>query len=165
MVSVMSMTPAHLSQEGHSLAEVGFTISLHVAGMYAFAPVFGVLSDRIGAKPTILLGQVVLLFSLAISGFGQSNFTLVVIGLFLLGLGWSAATVAASAMLSEVLEVDQKPVVQGFSDSLMSLSGAFGGAVSGTILTLYSFGGLNAAALLPVILIVLATAYSRSWRA
>ena len=165
MVSVMSMTPAHLSQEGHSLAEVGFTISLHVAGMYAFAPVFGVLSDRIGAKPTILLGQVVLLFSLAISGFGQSNFTLVVIGLFLLGLGWSAATVAASAMLSEVLEVDQKPVVQGFSDSLMSLSGAFGGAVSGTILTLYSFGGLNAAALLPVILIVLATAYSRRWRA
>jgi MFS family permease len=165
MVSVMSMTPAHLSQEGHSLADVGFTISLHVAGMYAFSPIFGMLSDRIGAKPTILLGQLVLLFSLAISGFGQSNFSLVVVGLFLLGLGWSAATVAASALLSEVLEVDQKPVVQGFSDSLMSLSGAFGGAVAGTILTLYSFGGLNAAALLPVILIVLATAYSRRWRA
>jgi MFS family permease len=165
MVSVMSMTPAHLSGEGHSLAEVGFTISLHVAGMYAFAPVFGILSDRIGAKQTILLGQFVLLCSLAISGFGQFNFTLVVIGLFLLGLGWSAATVAASALLSEVLEVDQKPVVQGFSDSLMSLSGAFGGAVSGTILTLYTFGGLNAAALLPVVLIVVATAYSRRWRA
>lgn len=164
MVSVMSMTPAHLSGEGHSLAEVGFTISLHVAGMYAFAPVFGILSDRIGAKQTILLGQFVLLCSLAISGFGQFNFTLVVIGLFLLGLGWSAATVAASALLSEVLEVDQKPVVQGFSDSLMSLSGAIGGAVSGTILTLYTFGGLNAAALLPVVLIVVATAYSRRWR-
>jgi MFS family permease len=163
MVSVMSMTPAHLSGEGHSLGEVGFTISLHVAGMYAFSPVFGVLSDRIGAKPTILIGQFVLLCSLAVSGFGQSNFTLVVIGLFLLGLGWSAATVSASALLSEVLEVDEKPVVQGFSDSLMSLSGAFGGAVSGTILTLYTFGGLNAAALIPVILIVLATAYSRRW--
>ena len=54
--------------------------------------------------------------------------------------------------------------VQGFSDSLMNLSGAFGGAVSGTILLLYSFSGLNAAALLPVVLIVFATSFARNWR-
>ncbi len=164
MVSVMSMTPAHLSGEGHSLADVGFTISLHVAGMYAFSPIFGIISDKFGARPTILIGQVVLLISLAISGFGSGEFSLVVTGLFLLGLGWSAGTVAASAMLSQELSTEEKPVVQGFSDSLMSLSGAFGGAISGTILTIYGFGGLNAAALLPVILIVIAAAYSRRWQ-
>lgn len=164
MVSVMSMTPAHLSGEGHSLAEVGFTISLHVAGMYAFSPVFGIVSDRFGARPTILIGQLILLFSLAVSGFGSNDFALVVTGLFLLGLGWSAGTVAGSALLSQELSTEEKPVVQGFSDSLMSLSGAFGGAISGTILTLYGFGGLNAAALLPVILIVLAAGYSRRWQ-
>jgi MFS family permease len=164
MVSVMSMTPAHLSSEGHSLADVGLTISLHVAGMYAFAPVFGIISDKFGARPTILLGQLVLLISLAVSGFGAGNFTLVMLGLFLLGLGWSAGTVAGSALLSEELATSEKPVVQGFSDSLMSLSGAFGGAVAGTILTIYGFGGLNAAALLPVILIVLAAGYSRRWQ-
>lgn len=164
MVSVMSMTPAHLSGEGHSLAEVGFTISLHVAGMYAFSPVFGIISDKFGARPTILTGQLILLISLAVSGFGANNFTLVVIGLFLLGLGWSAGTVAGSALLSHELSTEEKPVVQGFSDSLMSLSGAFGGAISGTILTLYGFGGLNAAALLPVIMIVLAAGYSKRWQ-
>lgn len=164
MVSVMSMTPAHLSGEGHSLADVGFTISLHVAGMYAFSPVFGIISDRFGARPTILIGQLVLLISLAVSGFGANDFGLVVLGLFLLGLGWSAGTVAGSALLSQELTIDEKPVVQGFSDSLMSLSGAFGGAISGTILTIYGFGGLNAAALLPVILIVLAAGYSRRWQ-
>lgn len=164
MVSVMSMTPAHLSGEGHSLADVGFTISLHVAGMYAFSPVFGIISDKFGARPTILIGQVVLLSSLAVSGLGANDFALVVLGLFLLGLGWSAGTVAASALLSQELSTDEKPVVQGFSDSLMSLSGAFGGAISGTILTIYGFGGLNAAALLPVILIVLAAGYSRRWQ-
>ena len=164
MVSVMSMTPAHLSGEGHSLADVGFTISLHVAGMYAFSPVFGVISDKFGARPTILIGQLILLISLAVSGFGSNEFGLVVTGLFLLGLGWSAGTVAGSALLSQELTTDEKPVVQGFSDSLMSLSGAFGGAISGTILTIYGFGGLNAAALLPVILIVLAAGYSRRWQ-
>lgn len=164
MVSVMSMTPAHLSGEGHSLSDVGFTISVHVAGMYALSPIFGVISDRIGAKKTILLGQLILLLSLGVSGFGASNFSLVVVGLFLLGLGWSAATVSGSALLSQELDVSEKPIVQGLSDSLMNLSGAFGGAVSGTILILYGFAGLNTAALLPVVLIVIATAYSRRWQ-
>jgi MFS family permease len=164
MVSVMAMTPAHLDSEGHTLAEVGFTISLHIAGMYAFAPVFGNLTDRLGAKPVIAIGQLVFLVSLALSGFGQSDFVAVVIGLFLLGLGWSATTVAASALLSESLGTEDRSKVQGFSDTLMSLSGAFGGAVAGTILALYTFGGLNAAALFPVVFISIATLYSRRWR-
>lgn len=164
MVSVMSMTPAHLSTTGHSLSDVGFTISLHVAGMYALSPIFGVISDRFGARKTIILGQLILLLSLAVSGFGANNFSMVVLGLFLLGLGWSSATVAASALLSESLEISEKPVVQGLSDSLMNLSGAFGGAVSGTILILFGFAGLNAAALVPVVMIVFATAYSRRWQ-
>lgn len=165
MVSVMAMTPAHLAAEGHSLADVGFTISLHVGGMYAFAPVFGYVTDKFGAKRTIVLGQLIFLVSLAVAGIGQSNFAAVVIGLFLLGLGWSAATVGGSALLSEVLSTEQRPRVQGFSDSLMSFSGAFGGAISGVILTVYSFGGLNAAALLPVAMIVIATSFSRRWSA
>jgi hypothetical protein len=45
----------------------------------------------------------------------------------------------------------------------MNLSGAFGGAIAGTILTLYTFGGLNAFALVPVVGIVLATSFSRRW--
>lgn len=164
MVSVMSMTPAHLSITGHSLSDVGFTISLHVAGMYALSPIFGIISDRFGARRTIVLGQLILLLSLGVSGFGANNFSMVVLGLFLLGLGWSSATVAGSALLSESLDISEKPVVQGLSDSLMNLSGAFGGAISGTILILFGFAGLNAAALLPVVLIVFATAYSRRWR-
>jgi MFS family permease len=164
MVSIMSMTPAHLSTEGHSLADVGLTISLHIAGMYAFAPVFGWLTDRIGSVKTIVLGQFIFLSAIGFAGFGQNNFQLVMLGLFLLGLGWSASTVSGSALLTEVLPTDEKTKVQGFSDSLMNLSGAFGGAVSGTILLLYTFGGLNAAALIPVVFIVVATSFSKRWR-
>jgi MFS family permease len=164
MVSVMSMTPAHLSSGGHSLSDVGLTISLHIAGMYAFAPVFGMLTDRIGSVRTIVLGQFIFLTAIGFAGFGQNNFQMVMIGLFLLGLGWSASTVSGSALLTEVLPTDEKTKVQGFSDSLMNLSGAFGGAISGTILLLYTFGGLNAAALIPVVFIVIATSFSRRWR-
>jgi MFS family permease len=164
MVSVMSMTPAHLNAEGHSLADVGFTISLHVAGMYSLAPVFGWLTDKFGAIRIVITGQFISLTSLAVSGFWQSEFYAVVLGLFLLGVGWSASTVAASALLSETLATGQRSKVQGFSDSLMNLSGAFGGAISGIILTVFTFGGLNAAALVPVVFIALATSYSKRWR-
>jgi MFS family permease len=164
MVSVMSMTPAHLNAEGRSLADVGFTISLHVAGMYSLAPVFGWLTDKFGAIRIVMTGQFISLTSLAVSGFWQSEFYAVVLGLFLLGVGWSASTIAASALLSETLATGQRSKVQGFSDSLMNLSGAFGGAISGIILTVFTFGGLNAAALVPAVFIALATSYSKRWR-
>jgi len=164
MVSVMSMTPAHLHAAGHSLADVGLTISLHIAGMYAFAPIFGLLTDRIGSVKTIVLGQLIFLVAIGFAGIGQNNFQMVMTGLFLLGLGWSASTVAGSALLPEVLPTDEKTKVQGFSDSLMNLSVAFGGAIYGTILLLFTFGGLNAAALIPVVFIVVATSFSRRWR-
>jgi MFS family permease len=38
MVSVMAMTPVHLVHQGASLTIVGFTISLHVAGMFGLSP-------------------------------------------------------------------------------------------------------------------------------
>ncbi len=164
MVSIMSMTPAHLNTAGHSLADVGLTISLHIAGMYAFAPVFGLLADRFGSVKIIVHGQLIFLTAIGFAGLGQNSFQLVMIGLFLLGLGWSASTVSGSALLTEVLATDEKTKVQGFSDSLMNLSGAFGGAVSGTILLLFTFGGLNAAALIPVVFIVVATSFSKRWR-
>jgi MFS family permease len=159
MVSVMSMTPAHLDAHGHGLSAVGFTISLHVAGMYAFAPVFGWLSDRIGPRRVIGTGILVLITSAAISAIWQHEFAAVVLGLFLLGLGWSAATVAGSALLGSAVAIDDKPEVQGFSDSMMNLTGALGGAIAGIILTLVGFSGLNMLALIPVAAILLMTAY------
>jgi MFS family permease len=158
MVSVMSMTPVHMKDHGATLVLVGFTISLHIAGMYAFSPVFGWLSDRIGKLPTILLGQGILVIALLVSGFGSEDQTFIGIGLFLIGLGWSAATVSGSAMLAETVPLDQKTNVQGVSDMMMMLAGAFGGAVAGNILALVNFVGLNLASLVPVVIVVLATA-------
>ena len=150
MVSVMAMTPVHLVNHGASLAIVGFTISLHIAGMYALAPVFGMLSDRVGRIPTILVGQVILLGSLMFTGFGSENELAVVIGLVLLGLGWSAATVAGSTLLSESTVIEKRAARQGVSDLVMSGSGAAGGALAGVVLAFLGYSGLSFVALLLV---------------
>lgn len=161
MVSVMSMTPIHMKSHGATLVLVGFTISMHVAGMYAFSPIFGWLADKIGQLRTVVLGQLIYVVALTTAGFGSENHDLVVVGLFLLGLGWSASTVSGSALLSSSLSIEEKATVQGVSDSLMSLAGALGGAVAGTILAAYAFVGLNLAALIPAFLILIATTIQR----
>jgi MFS family permease len=92
--------------------------------------------------------------ALIIAGTAGSNRTAITVGLFLLGLGWSASTVSGSALLSTSLPADQKTNVQGVSDAAMQLSGAFGGAVAGSVLAVVAFGGLNAAALIPVSIVL-----------
>lgn len=160
MVAVMSMTPLHLQQlvdgshAGHhggstdstdALVIIGVTISLHIAGMFALSPVWGWLTDKAGRPQTIAIGHGLLLVAVFIAGFGQHEPTLVTAGLILLGLGWSAATIAGSTMLAESVSQDERVTVQGVSDTLMGAAGAIGGATSGLLLAWIGYQGLNVA--------------------
>jgi MFS family permease len=160
MVSVMAMTPVHLVSHGASLELVGATISLHVLGMYALSPVWGVLADRLGREATIAFGQVLLLGALLLLAVGAESELWVTIGLMLIGLGWSAASVAGSTLISESVDVVGRARIQGRADLLMSTAGALGGAAAGLVLAMIGYGGLALAAT-GLALIVLATL---AWR-
>lgn len=155
MVSVMAMTPVHMTGMGFDLVIVGFTVSLHVAGMWAFSPIFGWLADKFGNVKTVILAQGVYVVALMFCSFGDTSRIGISIGLLLLGLGWSAATVSASALLAKTLTGPDKTNVQGLSDSFLSLSGAFGGAVSGALLASVLYSGLSLIALVPVTAILI----------
>ena len=156
MVGVMSMTPLHLQHlvegpafhpghvaEGDVLVIIGFTISLHIAGMFALSPVMGWLTDKAGRIETILIGFTVLTGAVVVAGFGQSSTPAVAAGLVLLGVGWSAATISGSTLLAESVGRDARVAVQGVSDMLMGAAGAAGGAVSGLVLGVVGYLGLN----------------------
>jgi len=158
MASVMAMTPVHLVDHGATLVIVGLTISLHVAGMYGLSPLWGVLSDRWGREPVIGLGQGMLLAALLCTSFGAESSGWVLAGLILLGLGWSAATVAASGLVTDSAEPARRTIVQGRADLTMSLAGAVGAGSAGLVLALIGYSGLSfvAMALVAVVLGALA---------
>ena len=143
MVAIMAMTPVHLLHQGATLSIIGLTISLHIAGMYALSPVFGILADRLGRIQTILLGQAILISALVTASFGQDSPVAVTIGLILLGLGWSATTVAGSALLTEASSETQRTRRQGLSDFTMSIVAATGAILAGVILGWIGYGGLS----------------------
>ncbi|TFC89604.1 MFS transporter [Cryobacterium sp. TMT3-29-2] len=154
MVALMSMAPVHLRDHGATLTLVGLTISLHVAGMYALSPVFGWLADRLGRMPVILLGQGLLLASLAIFWLAGESQTAMTVGLILLGLGWSASVVAASALIAEAVDVHDRAALQGFSDLSMNGAGALGGALAGLILSAIGYSGLGLVTMVLAVVIV-----------
>ena len=158
MVAVMAMTPVHMQDHGSSLNIIGLTISLHIAGMFAFSPAMGWLNDRWGSARTIVMGQAVLLIAVLVAGTSGRSETQITVGLVLLGLGWSASLIAGSALLNQDLTAQSRPAVQGFSDLAMNLSGAAGGLLAGLVVSGWGFGTLNAGAAvltLPVLLVMM----------
>ena len=153
MVAVMAMTPVHLLHHGASLTIIGLTISLHVAGMFALSPVFGILADRVGRVATILLGQVLLAASLVLAAVGQDSASAVTVALVLLGLGWSASTVSGSALLVESSSEALRTRRQGRSDLIMNLVAAVGAILAGVILGQIGYGGLALCALSIVVVV------------
>jgi len=151
MVSVMVMTPVHMAHVDVTLTIIGLIISIHVLGMYAFSPVVGALSDRLGRVRVIQIGVMTLLLSTVVSGFAAADDAITLgIGLFLLGLGWSCTLIAGSAFLTESVDPQLKTSSQGASDLVMNLSGAAGGAIAGVIIGTLSYGWLCAFAAVPV---------------
>jgi MFS family permease len=156
MASVMAMTPVHLVEHGATLQIVGLTISLHVAGMFALSPLWGVLSDRFGRGPVIVLGQGTLLASLFMTSFGAEHSGWVLTGLIFLGLGWSAATVAASGLVADSADPLRRTVVQGRADLSMSLAGGIGAASAGVVLAAIGYAGLSLVAMGLVAIVLVA---------
>lgn len=148
MVGIMALTPVHLEHDGHGLAMIGLTMSAHTAGMYALSPVFGALTDRIGGRTVAILGAVLLVAAVITALIFES--AMAPVPLALLGLGWSAATVAGSTLVAGAVSADLRPALQGRSDLIMGLSGAAAGALAGPVLGLAGYAGLNLA-MLPVI--------------
>lgn len=160
MVGVMTMTPVHIRSAGHDAAHtlriVGFVLSAHVAGMFAFAPGFGWLTDRLGRRPVVALGIVLLLAACAVAGTAGHDSARLTAGMMLLGLGWSATMVAGSTLISEAVPAELRPSAQGLSDLTMGLAGATAGALSGVVVEGLGYPTLTLlAALATVPLVVL----------
>lgn len=165
MIGVMAMTPVHIRSAGHdaehTLRIVGVVLSFHIAGMFAFSPVVGWLTDRLGRRPVIFGGIALLLLACALAGTAHHDSTRLAVALMTLGLGWSGTMVAGSTLLSDAIPVELRPSAQGLSDLIMGLAGATAGAASGLVVQAWGYPRLTLLAALataPLIALVLLSA-------
>lgn len=147
MVAVMVMTPIAMHHEGSSHQVIGAAVSMHFLGMFAFAPLSGLLADRCGVRAALSIGGVVLLISLGLlAGLFGSPATSHTLGMFALGLGWSLCTVAATSHIAACSQGDTR--IQGIAETTMACVSAGTAAASGPLMAIWGFDGLIALALL-----------------
>lgn len=147
MVAIMTMTPVHMTHQGGTIALVGVTISLHVLGMFAFAPVVGYLADKLGARANITVGIAILMISLLAGVIWPNNTGWIITSLILLGLGWSFINVTASALFSSAISDQNRASAQGGLDALANLLGAAAALAAGPLLVLTSYSALSTIAI------------------
>ncbi|RYU12467.1 MFS transporter [Nocardioides iriomotensis] len=151
MIAVMVMTPLHMHHGGAHLQLIGLVISVHVLGMFALAPLVGWAADRFGRPPMLTVGAGVLFLALLLSGMSPPGASWTIgVGLFLLGLGWSFCTVAASTLVTESSPLDARTDVQGAADLVMGVTAALAGVVAGLVMDGLGYVALNVFAALLV---------------
>ena len=166
MVAVMVMTPLHMVHGHAALTVVGLVISGHILGMFAFSPLMGLAVDRVGAPIVAAGGGVVLIVAcLSAARAPAGHSALLTVGLFLLGLGWSATLVSGSTLLVGSIPLAERASAQGSSDLLMGLAAASGGAVAGVVVDQLGYAALaRISAGFAVLVILAALAAARPMR-
>ncbi len=147
MVSVMVMTPLQMSHGNAELEVIGFVISMHILGMYAFSPLVGMAVDRWGGRPVAATGGLILTIAGLLASRAHTGWSgLLLVALVLLGVGWSCTLVSGSTLLTASVTASERPAVQGLSEVTMGLAGAGGGALAGVVVGGYGYPTLAAAA-------------------
>ena len=144
MVAIMTVTPLHMDDGDHETQIIGLVISLHIVGMFFFAPVVGWLVDRLPTAAMVAAAGIMLFVGGELASRTDPSDSLgVFVGLFLIGLGWSFAMIAGSSLLTGAFPAHERANVQGAADFTMVASGAAAGLASGVIVEAAGFASLS----------------------
>lgn len=156
MVGIMGVAAVVIHEHGGGSTMSSSIISLHLLAMFGFAPLIGAFLDRRGRRPGLLLGTSTALAGALLAGLveGTAPFSA---GLFLVGLGWSSAYLAATAVVSDITTTSERAGVLGFMDLLVATASGVGAFAGGFLLDaggVSALGLVMAAAIVPTLVLV-----------
>lgn len=153
MVAVMTMTPPHMRDHGHSDLSA-YVIAVHIVGMFGLAPLVGRFVSRFGSVAAIQCGAVVLGAGTIVTVAAGYAPALMFVGLFFLGLGWNLGLIAGTTLLTASVPAHTRVEAQGTGDLTLSSCGAIAAFSSGFIKEGWGFHMLaNAAAVLAAVML------------
>jgi MFS family permease len=146
MVTFMSIIPVVVHRHGATELTVSLVVSGHLGGMFAFSQVVGVGLDRWGRRAGLLGGAVTLAVGVLLGGFAGGTF-LPALGLFLVGVGWCAAYLGSTAVISDLSGPTERGRALGLADLVAALAEATGVLGGAFLLGATSLGVVSAVAL------------------
>lgn len=128
MIAVMGVTGVALHDAGHTATTTSAVMAAHFLGMFGLSPLVGKFADRLGRKLTIISGTAILAsggLSVAVVPGAPG----LVVGLLLVGIGWSFAYIGGTVILSDVVPVAKRARTVGLTDfgtAIFAAAASFG---------------------------------------
>ena len=160
MSIVMVLTSLVLQHHGYSLTAIAISHLFHSAGMFAFTIPLGMLADRYGRENVMYPGVAIALIGALLVTF-TPTLLLVTLGTFLVGLGWAASNVAATAMIADHAETHERGRAIGVNDSFAGAITIVAAVATGPLIV---WNGLPAAGMAAVLFAVIPLAMVLIWR-
>ncbi|WP_328328400.1 MDR family MFS transporter [Streptomyces sp. NBC_00455] len=132
---------------GYSASYAGLVASLHGLGGVVSSLGSGVMTDRLGRRPTLLVAQVSTAFSVALLGFMRDPVAIAAVA-FLVGMASNASRPAVQAMMADIVKPEDR--VRAFSLNYWAINLGFAVSSAGAgFVAQYSYlaGFLGEAAL------------------
>jgi MFS family permease len=168
MVTFMGVVPALLRAHHEPGLTVSIVVSLHLAGMFALSPLIGAALDRWGRRTGLLAGALASAAGVGV-GLVSTSPLVAAVGLVLIGVGWSAAYLGSTAVVSDLAAPSERAGALGLTDLVAALAAALGVLGGAALLQLAGFTALSvtglALLLVPIgLLVPLREAAPGSWR-
>jgi MFS family permease len=157
MSLIMAFTSLALEHHGHSLPAISVAVTIHVIGMFGFSLPLGWLADRMGRRAVMLLGFVFLAGG-AVLVPATSGYWIIVSGTFMVGVGWSAATVAATAVIADATHTFERGRAIGTNDTASAAAAVALPLLTGTAVEFFglpALGILGAGLMVPPFVLLL----------
>jgi len=147
MTMMMSLAPLTMSADGMALTAISMTVSLHVVGMWGFSLPIGKLADRFGRRRVVLAG---VLLSTAGTLLVALTHTLppMVVGLFIIGLGWACGNVATAAIVADTTPPRFRGAAMGANSSFSAVASVAAPLLGGLLVQLWGAQSLAVITLL-----------------
>ncbi|GAA3394330.1 MFS transporter [Cryptosporangium minutisporangium] len=133
MVATMTMVPVQLHHIGGGLGSIGIVVGVHIAAMFAPAPISGWVVDRFGIGHGAAVACGTLLAATSLAALSAGSVWGLLVAVALLGFGWSAAVVTGSAALVRWARPEERPRLEAAGEVGMGVAAAVGGAASGLV--------------------------------
>ena len=129
--------PEYITQLGGSESEVGLIIGVFTISAVLLRPFIGREVDRRGRKIILLAGTAVFLISMLLYSYTTSVLSLLLLRV-LHGIGWGAATTAASTLIADIAPPSRRGEAMGVFGISSNVAMAIGPILS--FVLLYSSG-------------------------
>jgi MFS family permease len=144
MSIMMVLTSLVLHHHGHGLGAIAASHAFHSAGMFAFTIPLGRAADRLGRQKMMVAGVATTVFAAGLVSFTGAWWS-ITLGTFLVGLGWAAGNVSATASIADHAETAERGRAIGLNDSIAASMTVTAAVLTGPMIDLW---GLPAAGLL-----------------